>query len=108
MNSALKKACIEALYINWEKDAPMWKVINFTWVLYGKTPADEIRKYTDVASAVGVPRIVAGQNVRSFVAKHLPKMSEALFDGRREEVCVSLGMGRRNRTATVFIRAREL
>jgi hypothetical protein len=108
MNLALKKACIEALYISWEKDPPMWKAINLTWVLFGKTPSDEICKYTDVASAMGVRYIPASQNVRSFVATHLPKMSDALFNGRSEDTCVRLGMGRRNRTAAVFIRAREL
>ena len=79
----LKTAMLEALVQEWEGNARMNRVVELAWSR-GKKPADDVRKYTDLAAAVRAKAHRTGDDDGSmpFVGRYLPKMGDALLDRR--------------------------
>jgi hypothetical protein len=88
----LKTAMLEALVQEWEGNARMNRVVELAWSMAGKKPADDVRKYTDLAAAVRARHIEGLTTVRIFVGRYLPKMGDALLDRRPRESCIAAGL----------------
>ncbi len=110
MSYRLKSAMIDAIAQEWESNPRMNRVVELAWHLYGKPPADDVRKYTDLAKAVNAEYIAALSPVRVWVGKNLPRMGDALLDRRPREACVAAAMRELGGWATsrAPIRARSL
>lgn len=106
----LKTAMLEALVQEWEGNARMNRVVELAWSMAGKKPADDVRKYTDLAAAVRARHIEGLTTVRIFVGRYLPKMGDALLDRRPRESCIAAGLRDLGggATTTVRVKSREL
>lgn len=110
MTAAIKKAFLLVIAQAWDANPPMHRVVNAAWIHAGNTPADDVRKYTDMAASVRARHIESQETLRVWLARNLPKMSDALFDGRPESVCFAIGMAETGsqKTARRTVSARSL
>lgn len=106
----IKKAFLAAIVQEWGANPPMVRVVEIAWRLSDADPVDDVRKYTDMAEAVRARYIEARASLRVWLARSLPRMSNALFDGRPDDVCLAIGMQETGsiRTARLTVRAREV
>lgn len=100
----LRTAMIEAIAQEWEGNSRMNRVVDLAWHMAGKEPANDVRRYADLAAAVKAKHIEAMTTARIFVGRYLPKMGDALIDRRPRESCVAAGLRELGGKATATIR----
>ena len=107
----LKIAMCEALVDGWNANWDMNRVIAQAWILCGKTPVDNIKKYTDIATAINVKHIHGETSAKVWIARNIPKLNESLWAGRKRDTCIScakIALGIRRKTGSLQISVREI
>lgn len=83
-----KKALAAELVMGWHADSHIWAVVNRAWAAVGKEPKDAIEKFGVPAEMMGVKYVYAADRTQPFIARHFPALNEALWAGRKTEMCV--------------------
>lgn len=87
----MRRAMLEALEEGWHRGRVMAAVVDRAWVLCDATPKDIGEKW-DIARQVLKARYVdAGLPCKIFISRNMPKMNNALWDGRNRELCIGFG-----------------
>ena len=111
MKKTLGAVMCEALVDGWVSDWKMGRVVTHAWLLLEKEPEDLRDKFAKAEAALKVKHIDAGATAKTWIARHMPRLNEALWAGRKKETAIAVakkevGIGSRVRMTEACVSAR--